>query len=81
MNKRPIDQARDADLRFTLAAIKRSALRARELAIQTGTRLVVQCDGMVQTLEPDQVESGECTLPQQLHPAAVDKFRPGRAGS
>jgi len=50
MNKRPIEQAHDADLRFSSAALQRAALRARELAIKTGTAIVVSHDGKLEYL-------------------------------
>lgn len=44
MNNRPIELSRDSDLAGSLAAIRRAAKRARLLAAQTGTCLVV-CHG------------------------------------
>lgn len=41
MNTNPIENAKDADLRAVPQALARAALRARELAARTGTRLVV----------------------------------------
>lgn len=52
MNKQPIEQARDADLRLSPKAMQRAAHRARELALQTGTKLVVSRDGMIEYLTP-----------------------------
>jgi hypothetical protein len=57
MNQQPIWQARDEDLRFTVAAMSRAACRAREIAVQTGTKLVICLDGKVQTLEPGPIRS------------------------
>ena len=56
MNMQPIEFARDSDLRLSQAALQRTALRARELAVQTGTCVVV-------------VQHGVLT---QSHPAAQD---------
>lgn len=56
MNTQPIESARDSDLRLSQAALQRAALRARELAVQTGTSVVV-------------VQHGVLT---QIHPAAQD---------
>ncbi len=53
MNKQPIEQARDADLRLSSAALQRAALRARELAMKTGTAIVVSRDGKLEYLAPD----------------------------
>ena len=49
MNPRPIEAALDPDLRMSAAALQRAAVRAREVALQTGTTLVVSGTGMVQT--------------------------------
>jgi hypothetical protein len=54
--KQPIEQAQDADLRLSVAAMHRAAQRARELARRTGTYLVVSRDGEVVYLDPDQME-------------------------
>jgi len=52
MNPRPIEQAKDPDLRASLAAMKRAARRAREVAIRTGTRLVMVRDGELTYVDP-----------------------------
>jgi hypothetical protein len=56
MNKEPIELARDPDLRFSVAAMQRAALRARELARRTGTCIVVSRNGVVELLDPDAPE-------------------------
>jgi hypothetical protein len=53
MNKRPIEEAEDRDLRLSLAAIQRAAQRARELAAATGTSLVISRNGVVEHLMPE----------------------------
>jgi hypothetical protein len=53
MNKLPIEQAQDADLRLSPAALLRAALRARELAMKTGTAIVVSRDGKLEYLTPE----------------------------
>jgi hypothetical protein len=45
MNPKSIEQARDPDLRNSLAALKRAAKRARETALRTKTRVVIASDG------------------------------------
>jgi len=52
MSQRPIEQARDADLRLTYSALRRAAQRARELAQQTGTAIVVCRQGVIEYLPP-----------------------------
>jgi hypothetical protein len=37
MNKKPIEQAKDKDLRLSRSALIRAAIEARELAEKTGT--------------------------------------------
>ena len=53
MNKQPIEQARDADLRQTGAALLRAAERARALAQQTGTAIVVSRNGVLEYVTPE----------------------------
>lgn len=53
MNKQPIEQARDADLRQAGAALLRAAERARALAQQTGTALVVSRNGVLEYVTPE----------------------------
>lgn len=53
MNTKPIESARDSDLRLSLTALTRAAQRARQLARQTGTRLVVVRKGVVEHVAPD----------------------------
>ncbi len=52
MNKQPIEQARDADLRLSKTAMQRAAQRARALAQRTGTAVVVSRDGVIEYLTP-----------------------------
>ena len=56
MNKQPIEKALDPDLRLSVAEMQRAALRARELARTTGTRIVVSRNGLIELLEPDAPE-------------------------
>ncbi|MCM8613492.1 hypothetical protein [Accumulibacter sp.] len=52
MNPRPIETARDADLRLSGSALQRAAQSARAFALQTGTAIVISHRGVVQTLTP-----------------------------
>lgn len=52
MNKQPIEAAKDADLRLSLVAMQRAAQRARELAAQSGTAIVISHQGVVQLIPP-----------------------------
>ncbi|HMW18110.1 MAG TPA: hypothetical protein PKN13_10830 [Accumulibacter sp.] len=52
MNKPPIEQANDADLRLSPSAMQRAAQRAWALALQTGTAIVVSDAGRIQHIHP-----------------------------
>lgn len=61
MTDKPLEQSGDPDLRASYAALLRAAASARELARQTGTRLIVSYGGNVRRVTPDQLgvtESG-----------------------
>ncbi|MDO9278336.1 MAG: hypothetical protein Q7U05_07220 [Polaromonas sp.] len=45
----------DADLKGSFAAIQRAALQARQLAVQTGTDLIVVRDGQLVRVSPKDV--------------------------
>jgi len=57
MNKRPITQSTDRDLRLSEVALQRAAQRARELAVATGTALVISCNGVIEHLTPKASEN------------------------
>jgi hypothetical protein len=57
MNTAPIETARDPDLRLSVFAMERAALRARELARQTATSLVVSRNGIIELRAADQLVS------------------------
>lgn len=46
----------DMDLQLSVAAMQRAALRAREIARQTGTCIVVSRNGLVELLDPGSPE-------------------------
>ena len=50
MNNRLIDTARDADLRLSYQALLRAAQRARAVALQTGTSIIISRNGVVEHL-------------------------------
>lgn len=52
MSIKSIEQARNADLRGSWQALQRAAQRARELAAQTGTELVVSRNGVIEHIRP-----------------------------
>ena len=47
MKTKDISEAKDPDLRASMAALQRAALQARKTAIQTGTNLVIVKDGQL----------------------------------
>jgi hypothetical protein len=53
MNKQPIEQARDRDLRLSQVALQRAAQRAHDLAKTTGTTIVVSRGGVIEHLNPE----------------------------
>ncbi|MEI6414310.1 MAG: hypothetical protein WCP34_08620 [Pseudomonadota bacterium] len=52
MNTKPIKGANDADLRLSQNALRRAARRARELAAQTGTAIIVSRNGVIERIMP-----------------------------
>lgn len=52
MNLRKIEQARDRNLPASMAALKRAALRARDLAKRTETSLVLAREGCIARVAP-----------------------------
>lgn len=63
MNTKDISEAKDADLRTSVAAIKRAALLARKIAIQTGTSLIVVQDGKMIRLAAEALENSPTNPP------------------
>ncbi len=71
MNKQPIEQAHDADLRLSKVALQRAARQAHELARKTGTSVVVSRSGIVEYLSPQAVPPGQRV--QESAPPYIDK--------
>jgi len=74
MNRDPIDSAHDPDLRHSLPALRRAAQRARELARQTGTAIVVSHDGVLETVSMPAETAGTAVAVHE--PPAPDRRRP-----
>lgn len=72
MNTAPIETARDPDLRLSVKAMARAALRAREIVRQTATALVVSRNGNIELLSADQFGP---TTPAIQEPSASYKTR------
>jgi imidazolonepropionase-like amidohydrolase len=56
--KRDISEARDPDVRNSLAAMKRAATIARKIAIDTNTGIVVVRDGKIVHISAKQLREG-----------------------
>ena len=74
-NPKPIEKARDADLRLSANAMQRAAQRARELAARTGTSIVVSDHGVIREIEPEREQPGRG--PDE--PAASNRATPSPA--
>ena len=59
--QRPIETATNADLRGSWLALQRAAQRARQIAAQTGTAVVVMRDGVLEHVYPQAGQAG--TMP------------------
>jgi hypothetical protein len=55
MNTKDISEAKDPDLRASVAAMQRAAELARKTAIQTGTDLIVVRDGKLTRIPPHEL--------------------------
>lgn len=67
MKMKDISEAKDPDLRASMAALQRAALQARKTAIQTGTNLVIVKDGQLLRISAEE-------LSQQTEPNDVQKL-------
>ena len=47
MTQQKLSEAKNQDLIFSLAAMKRAAMLARQVAVQTGTAIVVSTDNKI----------------------------------
>jgi hypothetical protein len=65
MTMRPLEEAHNPDLRGSLQAMQRAALRARQIAAQTGTEIVVSRNGVIEYLSP-RFEVGEYAAQEPL---------------
>ncbi len=57
-----ISGAKDVLLRSSLVALQRASLLAREIAIQTGSHLVLVRDGTLLRIPPDELSTPKNTL-------------------
>lgn len=61
MKRDQLSQAKDKDLPASLAALKRAARHARELAMSTGTAIVVQRGQEVVRITAEELRNAEAT--------------------
>lgn len=64
----PISQSIDADLRHSQAALERAAQRAREIAAQTGTAIVISRRGVIEHIYPAQNQPAAPASPTVQEP-------------
>jgi hypothetical protein len=62
MNDNLNSQLPDTDMQGAPRALLRAAQRAREVARQTGTQLVIVRNGVLMEVDPDTVDSGATSL-------------------
>lgn len=55
MKTKDISEAKDPDMRASMAALQRAALQARKTAIQTGTHLVIVKDGRLLRISAEEL--------------------------
>jgi hypothetical protein len=70
MNKRPIEQANDSDLRHSRVAMLRAVQRAHDVAKTTSTTIVVSHNGVIEHRTPNPANA---VLTTQTPPPVTDK--------
>ncbi len=55
MKTKDISEAKDPDLRASMAALQRASLQARKTAIQTGTHLIIVKDGQLLRISAEEL--------------------------
>ena len=66
-NPKPIQDAVNPDLRGSWPALHRAAQRAREVAMQTGTAIVVSRNGVIEYIHP-RPETGKAQVQEPQGP-------------
>ena len=69
MSTRDISEAKNPDMRGSLAALKRAAEMAREIAIQTNTGIVICRDGEIVRITADELRAEKARKPKQTPPS------------
>ncbi len=55
MKTKDISEAKDPDVRASMAALQRASLQARKTAIQTGTHLIIVKDGQLLRISAEEL--------------------------
>ena len=79
-----ISEAKDPDMRASLAALQRAALLARKIAIQTGTHLVIVKDGQLLRIPAEELRKqieGENALSTESAPTNRNGGSPSETSS
>jgi|694.fasta_scaffold07377_9 hypothetical protein len=64
MKTKDISQAKDQDLRTSMAALQRAAESARKTAIQTDTAIVVKRDGKLVRISAQELRKTTASVPE-----------------
>ena len=64
MKTKDISQAKDQDLRTSMAALQRAAESARNTAIQTDTAIVVKRDGKLVRISAQELRKTTASVPE-----------------
>jgi hypothetical protein len=70
MKTKSLEFSKNPDLRTSLVAMRRAALRARQIAASTGTRLVLAYNGKWILVAPGSAEEGT-VIPTTKRPPAL----------
>jgi hypothetical protein len=70
MNKRPIEQANDSDLRNSRIAMLRALQRTHDVAKTTSTTIVISHNGVIEHRTPNPAST---VLTTQIPPSVIDK--------
>ena len=64
MKTKDISQAKDQDMRTSMAALQRAAESARKTAIQTDTAIVVKRDGKLVRISAQELRKTTASVPE-----------------
>lgn len=79
MTTRDISEAKDMDLRTSMAALERAAEAARKTAIQTDTAIVIHRDGKLVRIPAEELRKTTASRKESL-PTPIKNNRAARSG-